>query len=51
MEAAADMAASVEKKAAVGAEWGAALKIGAGAALIRAGAATFVTMAVACDSA
>jgi hypothetical protein len=32
MEAAADMAAAAEKKAAGGAEWGAALNFGAGAA-------------------
>jgi hypothetical protein len=32
MESAADMAASAEKKAAGGAEWGAALQFGAGAA-------------------
>jgi hypothetical protein len=52
MESAADMAAAAEKKAAIGAEWGAALKFGAAiAAVIRAGAATFVSTAVACDSA
>jgi hypothetical protein len=34
MEAAADMAASAEKKAAVGAEWGAALKFGAAIATL-----------------
>jgi hypothetical protein len=52
MESAADMAAAAEKNAAGGAEWGAALKFGAAiAAVIRAGAATFVSTAVAYDSA
>jgi hypothetical protein len=34
MESAADMAASAEKKAAIGAEWGAALKFGAAIATL-----------------